>query len=607
MGSRYRRARRAARRFVRRVRFARRTPQILRITRWAVALCVAGAAAWILVTGILARQELSAMQLRITQVRLAVAAGDITRAGELAESVPAGADRAHALTSGPVWWAAAQLPFVGDPAVVIRGSTTAAHRLSVQVVPRLVRTARHLDPARLRVSGSTVDVAALAAEAPSLQAAADAVDRTGRDLRRVPTHTWLGPVDSARSQFARQLTALQGYADAAARVSRVLPVMLGQHGTQRYFVGLQNEAELRGTGGLPGAFAIVSARAGRLHFDRFESDLALLPAATGGRVPTGLDFGAGYRSAYGASDPTSSYVDSNASPEFPYAARIWAAMWEKVSGERVDGVLALDPTSLQYFLAAVGPVTLPGGVQLSARNVVALTERDQYARYPNLAERKKFVVSVLRGTARQLTSGAGSAVGVLQAASRSSQQRRMLVWSRDPAVERVLATSNYAGALPAGGRPVSAVVLNNAAGGKLDFYLRRSLAYERVGCGSRRDVVATVTLHNGAPPSGLPSYVTTRFDRAPAAARPGDSRALFDYYATGGARLLSITVNGRPSTASAFSVSGHGVFRLDLELPRGTTTTVVLHLSEPAGTGDPVIWRQPGVTPLAVQEFNQSC
>jgi hypothetical protein len=33
----------------------------------------------------------------------------------------------------------------------------------------------------------------------------------------------------------------------------------------------------------------------------------------------------------------------------------------------------------------------------------------------------------------------------------------------------------------------------------------------------------------------------------------------------------------------------------------------VLHLREPAGTGDPIIWRQPGVTPMAVTAFSQPC
>ena len=50
-----------------------------------------------------------------------------------------------------------------------------------------------------------------------------------------------------------------------------------------------------------------------------------------------------------------------------------------------------------------------------------------------------------------------------------------------------------------------------------------------------------------------------------------------------------------------------GVPLSKLELPRGTSQTVVLHLLEPATTGSATIWRQPGVTPLGVTYYAQPC
>jgi len=61
-----------------------------------------------------------------------------------------------------------------------------------------------------------------------------------------------------------------------------------------------------------------------------------------------------------------------------------------------------------------------------------------------------------------------------------------------------------------------------------------------------------------------------------------------------------VTVAGRPGTASIGSLHGHPVYTIDLELPRGTSRTIVLHLSEPAGTGAPIVLRQPLVRPLSV-------
>jgi hypothetical protein len=448
----------------------------------------------------------------------------------------------------------------------------------------------------------------LVASAADLGSAAAVLDSALRELDSLPAATWAGPVDHARAGFGTQLRAIAGYVDAGNRAARVLPTMLGVDGPKRYFIGLQNEAELRGTGGLPGAFAIAVADRGTVTFTHFDSDAALLPPGAGHVIRTGLDFGAGYLAAYGASQPTETIVDSNASPHFPYAAQIWAQMWEKVSGEHVDGALAVDPTVLGYFLAATGPVTLPGAVVVSSDNVVSLTQRDEYAMFSDNQQRKDFLVEVLKAASTKLTSGAASARAITTSIVRASKEQRLLVWSSNVKIQVLLAQTSYAGAIPRTSQPFAALILNNAAAGKLDYYLVRTLTYHRTGCGGIRDVRVTITLANNAPASGLSPYVTDRLDKEPPPdVKPGDNRTLLDYYATAGAQLQSVSLNGTPSTANVQNDLGHPIFRMDVELPRGTTQTIELHLSEPAGAGDPIVWRQPGVTPLAVSYLNQSC
>ena len=83
--------------------------------------------------------------------------------------------------------------------------------------------------------------------------------------------------------------------------------------------------------------------------------------------------------------------------------------------------------------------------------------------------------------------------------------------------------------------------------------------------------------------------------------------SLVDLYATPGAQLQSVTLNGKRSTAAVEHDLGHPIFRFDVELPRGATQTLSVHLREPAGVGPPQIWRQPGVSPLQVQVYDQRC
>lgn len=596
----WRRTRRRARKYLR----EHRKP--IRLGLIGASLLVGLGLVWILITGLLARQQAQHLEDRLTTVRQLLTEGRLDEARQLAAGIPAIADRAHDLTSGPAWWVGAHLPFIGKPLDVTRGTMAAGAKVS-GAIPELMQVVAQLDPTNLRVNGDTVRLGPLERAAPALEDASRTVNEGASDIAALPSSTWLGLVDRGRDRIAVDIELIRGYVDAANRVAQVLPTMLGNDRPQTYFIGLQNEAELRGTGGLPGAFAIARAYHGTLHFTHFYSDAALLPPGPEHLIPTGLDFGRGYDSAYGPSLPTSTFVDSNVSPNFPYAAQIWQTMWEKVSGQHVDGVLALDPTVLSYFLNVTGPAQLPKGGSINAANVVTLTQRDEYTLFPDNLQRKRFIVAVLKAASTKLTSGAGSGLGILQAASLAGSEQRLLAWSEDPQIERQLEASHFAGAIPQDRRPFSALILNNASGGKLDFYLVRALAYERTGCGALRDVTVTIKLTNHAPPAGLPPYVVSRLDRPPPGARPGDYRSLVDLYATPGAQLQSVTLNGNRSTAAVENDLGHPIFRFDLELPRGTTQTLSVHLREPAGVGSPQIWRQPGVAPLQVQVYDQRC
>jgi hypothetical protein len=572
-------------------------------------MLVALGVAWVLITGLVARSDAVAIRNKLHQVQALVAAGDVQGAEEVAADIPALAARAHRLTTGPAWFLGSKVPYVGRPLEIARGTTVATNEVGHDGLGILLKVILNLNPATLRTNGHTINVAPLSAAAPKLKTVAAIVDKAVTGLERLPSSSWFAPINTLHSNIESTMKSVDGYVDAASRASDVLPAMLGADGPKRYFIGLQNEAEMRGVGGLPGAFAILVADHGTLTFTHFESDTVLLPAKTNQMIDTGLDFGADYDQAYGSSSPTSLYVNSNVSPNFPYAAKIWAAMWEKTTGQHVDGAIAVDPGVLANLLAATGPVKTSLGGVLTGNTVVSLVEQKEYAIFNNNTERKNFLVAVLKSVATTAVSGRPSAESLVRALSNSAEAHRVLVWSSDQSVEKVIEQTNYSGVIPTGSsRPFVGLVMNNSAAGKLDYYLKRSVSYQSTGCGSTRDVEVTIQLENDAPASGLPSYVTERLDSdRPANVKPGDNRALVDYYATDGAQLASVEVNGAVSAANVLEELGHPVYRIDMEMPRGTISTITLHLLEPGSKATPQIWYQPGVTPLAVTVNTQSC
>ena len=211
-------------------------------------------------------------------------------------------------------------------------------------------------------------------------------------------NTWLGSVNSARASLLDELGKLTKSVRSADTAVNVAPPLLGADGPKNYMVTFENDAELRGTAGLPGAFAIMRTDHGKITFSRFEPDNALF------RDHCGLNLGAAYaRAVEGGSDR---FVrEQHQSPHFPYAARIWTAMWQRKSGQQLDGAIALDPTTLSYLLAVTGPASLSDGTQVSAANVVSLTQSEVYRRFAtNNAARKKFLLQIARAVSHKLIS-----------------------------------------------------------------------------------------------------------------------------------------------------------------------------------------------------------
>jgi hypothetical protein len=561
---------------------------------------------WLAVTALMARSELNQVRADVHALGTRMSASNWPAARATATDLATHAHRASLLTSGPVWALAAALPSGGEPLKTIRGITAGADALGRDALPQLVRAGERLNPRTLRRPDGSIDLSRIAAVAPALSSASAAVSQTTKTISGLPAHTWLSSIDASYAEALSQITTLDGALKSADLAARILPTMLGQDGPKRYFLAFQNEAESRGTGGLPGAFAIVEANHGKLRFTRMEANTRL------NGVTATVNFGRDYQNLYDGAATTTLYVNGNLSPHFPYAAQIWASMWKKYSGQKVDGVIAVDPTALGYLLAVTGPATLPDKSQITGANAVALTQSTNYAKFGDLtdsaiARRKSYQLDIASAASKKILDARGDPAALLEAAGKAASERRILVWSADPAVQADLAQTSVSGIIPTTTAPYVGLSIVNEGGNKLDYYLDRSLTWQRAGCGPTRRTTVTITLTNNAPASGLPAYVTIRGDSHAYPIKPGDNRLDVSYFATQGALMESVTVGGKPDTASIGAERGHPVYTVDLEVPRGTSRTIVLHLIEPAGTGSPIVLHQPLVRPLQVSLRDAIC
>ncbi|MDX6202213.1 MAG: hypothetical protein QOJ83_1713 [Frankiales bacterium] len=575
---------------------------LLRLVGLAVLVLALGGA-WVVVHGLEARSRLTAAQGQLPALRNDIVHGDQTAARRRLTQVSAETGRARSLTSDPVWAAYEKLPFLGSSLRTTRGLTVAADQLSRTVLPPLLTAGGVLDPASLRTAGASIQLAPIIAAKPSLDRAAAAAKAVQAEVAALPSNGLLHQVSDARTSLLGQLDSLTSTTETAATAAGLVPSMLGADGPRTYFLAFQNNAEARGTGGLMGAFGVAVADHGRITVTRTGSDAELTQFAK----PV-VSLGPEYDSLYEGFGAATDLRESNMSPHFPDAAQIWSVMWQKQSHQHVDGVLALDPVAMSAILDATGPASLADGSKVSGSDVVELTEEKAYDTFTDPTVRKEYLQQVAHAMFAQLISGGGSAKSLVTGLGHAVGTAHLLLWSAHPAEQAQLATLPISGVLTETPGPYAQLVVNNAAGGKLDYYLGRSLSYTASPCtAGMRSSTITVTLTNNAPASGLSAYALTRADKPSHPYPPGQNKTLVSIYAAVGAQLTSATLDGKPVLMQATVERSHPRFSRYLELDPATSGTLVLHLEEPSAANSPIVPVQPLVMAQVTHVQVPSC
>jgi hypothetical protein len=290
---------------------------------------------------------------------------------------------------------------------------------------------------------------------------------------------------------------------------------------------------------------------------------------------------------------------------------LWLALWKQQTGESLDGAIATDPVAVSYLLQATGPVRLPDGQAVSAKNIVGLTMRDVYAEHSPGEDQNAFLRLIARTTVSALLTHSGDPRATLDQLDRAVGERRLMVYSAHAAEQAELAATAVGGTLPDAAGPYAYLVVNNSAGSKMDFYLTRSIRYEGGSCsGGQRTSRLTISMRNAsAPGAQLPDYVTQWLGTdAEGNPRPrGDIVLRASVFGPRGATFTAVTVNGKAVTVASGQEDGRPVWSFPVVIGPGQRHTTVFDIVEPASGSAPVIPVQPLVRNQAVQSSMKPC
>jgi hypothetical protein len=573
-----------------------RLPAALLLIGLLLAIPIAGGL--LLLDLIQVRSSLQTAREGLSIVGRSLGDGDLDTAVSTLEFADGKLAEARDRTDGPLWSLAAVTPVVRHPIDLTREIVevgSAAVDLGLQAATEggelladggldvVVRDGRiDLEP--------IVGAQALAASLP--------VDRlvVARDELAAPRTGWVpGVLRDARTDT---LALADGVVDTATRarsLTAALPGFLGADGPRRYFVGMQTSAELRGTGGLIGFWGVLGVDDGRVVFgdsEVYESfdEVDGPPEESGiervgsllGPIEEGADADPAYLERYARVAGHSFFSNINLDPDLPTTADVALDLYELRTGERLDGMILLDPLGLERLLAATGS-ELPVPPELSAS--LGLEETMPTDRFASLvtidiyetlgagrsAERKEALRTIGDAAIARVLGGGWEGVEMASAIVDASAERHLQVFSRADDEQAAFVDVGAGGALaPSPTADLLAVTANNAVGGKQDVHLGHrfdvAVTLDDVRRGDDgalsvgRAMSVEVGVDNPLPSSGMDEYVIGNCVRDDGEVRcfegpPGVNVTWFSAWFPTGTEVVGAR------TDAGDQVSGVGTFR----------------------------------------------
>jgi len=549
-----------------------------------------------------AKDSIDSARGHVTTAQRAFLAGETDKAATSADAAVSAASSAKNDAHNVVWSAAAAIPWLGDPLKSVQELTDSVDALATDVLSPTMQLADVISPDNLRAEDSAINTAALAQAQPELALIADRAEAVLADVEGTDG-TWLSTVSDARTQLLDQLTESARFIRGTDTAARLLPPMLGNSGERNYFFGFQTPAESRPTGGLLGAYGVVSAENGRV-------DVEDLGANTDIDAPQNpLDLGEEFNYNYGINRPYNDVRNSNISAHFPYAAQIWMSMWQQQSGMELDGAIALDPIALSYLLDAAGPITLADGQKVTGDNVVELTLSTSYEQFEDdNRARKAYLQEIAQMAVSKISSLRGNTAKVLEALGHAVHEERLMVYSADEEEQRLLAAAGLTHEVAETTAPYANVVLGNLAGNKIDYYLERSISYRSGSCeGDQRTSTVEVKLTNTLTDVNLPPYVAGSLGNPQLKLPPGTNYSAVTLYGTTGGTIDGVTVDGQAMLFATGTERGHPFATAQVKIPAGKTVTVAYQVTEPTSAGPAVVPVQPLVDDPEVKVDVPTC
>ncbi|RJR26945.1 DUF4012 domain-containing protein [candidate division WWE3 bacterium] len=241
-------------------------------------------------------------------------------------------------------------------------------------------TAEELDPASFESVKSNVDQAK------------NTFQLALADFKQVNIQDLPVQVREKAVEYQKVLDITSKGLDMAAPVLSSFPNILGADESKKYMILFQNSNEIRPTGGFIGSYGLLTFEKGKIKDllidDIYNPDgqieLRNINVAPPEQIKEFLN-------------EERLYIrNANWDPDFPVSANTISDLYFKVTGESLDGVIAVDLYFVQNILKATGPIFLTAyNEEINAENLYERAEFHSEFNYENGSDSKRSFLTVL--------------------------------------------------------------------------------------------------------------------------------------------------------------------------------------------------------------------
>ena len=236
------------------------------------------------------------------------------------------------------------------------------------------------------------------------------------------------------------------------------------------------------------------------------------------------------------------------------------------------------------------------GIQITKANVIDWTLSRSYSYFRNdISGRKQFLVDLVNQVGQEITARGVPRWKLLRDLVIPMNEHRILFFSADRNLQGQISKSALSGNLNYDSTNEFRLVINNTAGNKMDFFLKRSVDVIRVDCENRFDVEFTLT-NTATTSMKLPDYVKGRLDIGLPQGRKNSHRVVALLYGPSGSFIAETEdLSNGENVGFVAEELGRPVLGIDVELAASESKSFRAQFV--GGNQKPFIYTQPLVLP----------